>query len=39
MLCTLSDLSKYYLSLFPSPIGAANRMEKLQHDFSWGGKA
>jgi len=30
---TLSNLPTYYLSLFPIPIGVANRLEKLQRDF------
>jgi hypothetical protein len=34
---TLSNLPRYYSSLFPIPIGVANRLEKLQMDFLWGG--
>jgi hypothetical protein len=34
---TLSNLPTYYLSLFPIPMGVANRMEKIQRDFLWGG--
>jgi hypothetical protein len=34
---TLSNLPTYYLSLFPIPMGVANRLEKLQRDFLWGG--
>jgi len=34
---TLSNLSTYYLSLFPIPISVANRLEKLQGDFLWEG--
>jgi hypothetical protein len=34
---TLSNLFMYYLSLFPIPMGVANRLERLQRDFLWGG--
>jgi hypothetical protein len=34
---TLSSLPTYYLSLFPIPVGVANRLDKLQRDFLWGG--
>ena len=34
---TLSNLSTYYLSLFPIPKGVAHRLEKIQRDFLWGG--
>lgn len=34
---TLSNLPTYYLSLFPIPLGVANRIEKLKRDFLWGG--
>ena len=30
---TLSNLLTYYLSLFPIPIGAANRLEKFNETF------
>jgi hypothetical protein len=34
---TLSNLPTYFLSLFPIPTSVANRIEKLQLDFLWGG--
>ena len=34
---TLSNLPTYFLSLFPIPASMANRIEKLQRDFLWGG--
>jgi hypothetical protein len=34
---TLSNLPTYYMSLFPLPVGVANRLERLQRDFLWGG--
>jgi hypothetical protein len=34
---TLSNLPSYYLPLFPIPVGMANRLDKLQRDFLWGG--
>jgi len=34
---TLSNLPTYYLSLFPILVGMANRFDKLQRDFLWGG--
>ena len=34
---TLSNLPTYFLSLFPIPASVANRMEKLQGNFLWGG--
>jgi hypothetical protein len=30
---TLSNLPKYFMSLFPIPTGVANCIEKLQHNF------
>ena len=35
--CTLSNLSTYYLSLFPIPVGVACRIEMIQRDFLWEG--
>jgi len=34
---TLFNLPTYFLSLFPLPASVANRIEKLQWDFLWGG--
>ena len=34
---TLSSLPTYYLSLFTIPSHVANKIEKLQRDFLWGG--
>jgi hypothetical protein len=34
---TLSNIPTYFLSLFPILAAVANRMEKLQRDFLWGG--
>jgi hypothetical protein len=34
---TLSNLPKYFLSLFLIPASVANRIEKLHRDFLWGG--
>lgn len=34
---TLSNLPTYYLSLFPISATVAQRIEKLQQDFLWGG--
>jgi hypothetical protein len=34
---TLLSLPTYFLSLFPILVGVANRLEKLQRDFLWGG--
>jgi hypothetical protein len=33
----LSNLPKYFLSLFPIPASVASGIEKLHHDFLWGG--
>jgi hypothetical protein len=33
----LSNLPTHFMSPFPIPIGVANRIEKLQFDFPWGG--
>ena len=32
---TLSNLSTYFLSLFPIPASVANRIKKLQQNFLW----
>jgi hypothetical protein len=34
---TLSNLLTYFLLLFPTSASIANRIEKLQQDFLWGG--
>ena len=34
---TLSNLSTYFLSLFPIPASVASRIARLQRDFLWGG--
>jgi hypothetical protein len=34
---TLSNIPTYYLSLFPIPVRVANRLNKIQKDFLWGG--
>jgi hypothetical protein len=34
---TISNLPMYHLPLFPIPVGVANRLNKLQMDFLWGG--
>jgi len=33
----LSNLLTHYLSLFPIPVGMANRLDKFQRDFFWVG--
>jgi hypothetical protein len=34
---TLANIPTYYMSLFTIPAKVANRIEKLQRDFLWGG--
>uniref|UniRef100_A0A2N9ED53 Reverse transcriptase domain-containing protein n=1 Tax=Fagus sylvatica TaxID=28930 RepID=A0A2N9ED53_FAGSY len=34
---TLPNLPTYFLSLFPIPVGVAQRLEKIQRDFLWSG--
>jgi len=34
---TLFNILMYYLSLFPIPVGVANRLDKLQRNLLWGG--
>ena len=34
---TLSNLSTYFLSLFPIPVEVANRIKQLQQNFLWSG--
>jgi hypothetical protein len=34
---TLFNLPTYFMSLFPLPVGVANRIEKLLSDFLWSG--
>jgi hypothetical protein len=34
---TLSNLSTYFMSLFPLPTSVAKHIEKLQRDYLWGG--
>jgi hypothetical protein len=34
---SLSNIPTYYLSLFPMPVRVANRLDKIQKDFLWGG--
>jgi hypothetical protein len=36
---TLSNLPTYFMSLFPLPTSVANRIEKFQRDFLWGGSS
>jgi hypothetical protein len=33
----LSNLTAYFLSFFPIPVGVANRIDKVQQDFLWSG--
>jgi hypothetical protein len=33
----LSNFPMHYVSLFPIPVGVANRLERLQRVFLWGG--
>ncbi|KAG2711915.1 hypothetical protein I3760_04G100300 [Carya illinoinensis] len=34
---TLSNIPTYFLSLFPLPVGVANRMDRIFRAFLWGG--